>query len=72
MDGIKVIFFDRGIKYRKVTHTEYTIEDFLNNFLRKYQLSLNLKQCIEAINVLYTDYREQVYFENNIYETLKK
>lgn len=61
-----------GIKDRKVTHTEYPIEDFLNNFLQKYQLSLNLKQCKEAINIFYTDYREQVYFEDNIYDTFNK
>lgn len=60
-----------GIKDRNITLMEYPIEDFLNNFLSKYQLTLNLDQCIEAINFFYTEYREQVYFEDDIYNTLK-
>ncbi|WP_373898790.1 HAD family hydrolase [Haloimpatiens sp. FM7315] len=73
-DEVKQGFYENwmeGIKDRKVILTEYPIEDFLNSFLQKHELSLNLEQCIEAINLFYTDYREQVYFENSIYDTLK-
>jgi haloacid dehalogenase superfamily, subfamily IA, variant 1 with third motif having Dx(3-4)D or Dx(3-4)E len=74
LDEVKKGFYENwmdGIKDRKVTFTEYPIEDFLNDFLQKYDVSLNLEQCIDAINLFYTDYREQVYFENNLYDTLK-
>lgn len=74
LDEVKQGFYENwmeGIKERRVTLTEYPIEDFLNNFLRKYEFSLKLEQCIEAINLFYTDYREQVYFEKDIYDTLK-
>lgn len=74
LDEVKNGFYEswmEGIKDRKITLTEYPIEDFLNCFLEKYKLNLNLKQCIEAINLFYTEYREQVYFENNICNTLK-
>lgn len=74
LDEVKQGFYENwmeGIKQRRVKLTEYPIEDFLNNFLHKYEFSLKLEQCIEAINLFYTDYREQVYFEKNIYDTLK-
>lgn len=70
---VKQEFYDKwmeGIKDRKETYKEYPIEDFLNNFLKKYGFSLNLLQCIEAINLFYTDYREQIYFEESICDTL--
>ncbi|MBB6217464.1 putative hydrolase of the HAD superfamily [Anaerosolibacter carboniphilus] len=73
-DEVKQGFYTswmNGIRDRKITHIEYPIEDFLNNFLQKYQVSLDLKQCIEAIHLFYTEYREQVYFENDIYDVLK-
>ncbi|MGL5755474.1 MAG: HAD family hydrolase, partial [Paraclostridium sp.] len=59
------------IKDRKVTFKEYPIEDFLNLFLKKYNVELNLNECIEAINLFYTEYRENVCFENTIHHTLK-
>jgi FMN phosphatase YigB (HAD superfamily) len=61
-----------GIKDRRTKLTEYPIEYFLNDFLSRYQVRLNINECIEAINSFYTEYREQVYFENNICNTLKK
>ncbi|MCB2309352.1 HAD family hydrolase [Clostridium estertheticum] len=61
----------RGINHRKITLIEYPIENFLNNFLEKYQLKFNLNQCIETINLFYTEYKEQVCFETNLYNTLK-
>lgn len=57
---------DRGIK-----NIEYPIEDFFNEFLSKYNLEFTMEQCIEAINLFYKEYREQVHFENNLYNLLK-
>ena len=74
LDEVKNGFYEcwmEGIKDRKITLTEYPIEDFLNCFLQKFKLIFNLNQCIEAINLFYTEYREQVYFQNNISNTLK-
>lgn len=71
---VKLGFYESwmdGIKDRKITHKEYEIEGFLNDFLKKYMVKLNLEQCIEAINLFYTDYREQVHFESDVYDTLK-
>jgi putative hydrolase of the HAD superfamily len=75
LDEVKEEFFEKwmdGIEAGKETHIEYPIEGFLNRFLEKYNLSLNLEQCIEAINLFYTEYREQVYFEENVYDTLRR
>lgn len=74
LDEVKEGFFKswtEGIKDRSTTFKEYPIEVFLNKFLSKYNIELNLNQCIEAINLFYTDYREQVFFEKNIYDILK-
>lgn len=74
LEEVKSIFFNNwmsGIENRKVTFKEYPIEDFLNSFLEKYNIKLELNECIEAIHLFYTEYRENVYFENNIYDTLK-
>ncbi|WP_061995193.1 HAD family hydrolase [Clostridium sp. ATCC 25772] len=60
-----------GIKDRKSKRIEYPIESFLNGFLKKYDLTFSLEQCIQAIHCFYKEYREQVRFEDNIYETLK-
>lgn len=73
-EEVKNSFYEswmEGIKDRAITHIEYPIEDFLNSFLDKYQVTLTLDQCIKAINLFYTEYREQVYFEDNLYSTLK-
>jgi putative hydrolase of the HAD superfamily len=73
-EEVKQEFYDKwmdGIKDRKLTYVEYPIEAFLNNFLQKFGFSLSIEQCIEAINLFYTDYREQVYYENSVYDTLK-
>lgn len=71
---VKNIFFKQwmdGIKDRKVTFKEYPIENFLNNFLKNYNIKLDLNECIEAINLFYTEYRNNLHFENNIHDTLK-
>ncbi|MBL4938668.1 HAD family hydrolase [Clostridium sp. YIM B02515] len=72
-DDVRHGFFEKwmkGIEDRTETVVEYPIEEFLNNFLKEYKLCFNLEQCIEAINIFYSDYREQLYFEENIFETL--
>ena len=61
-----------GIKDRKETHKEYPIEDFLNSFLQRYKLNLSIDQCIYAINLFYTEYREGIYYEENLYSILKE
>ena len=59
-----------GISLRKKTLIEYPIEDFLNEYLKKYKIFFNLVKCIEAINIFYTEYKEQLHFEEDIYNTL--
>lgn len=60
----------KGIEDRKITYKEYPIESFLNRFLKNYDLNLSIKHCIEAVNLFYTDYRENLYFEKDIEQTL--
>ncbi|WP_160689109.1 HAD family hydrolase [Clostridium sp. C2-6-12] len=74
INEVKNIFFKswmEGIEDRTTTFKEYPIEDFLNNFLAEYNIKLNINECIKAINEFYTEYRENVFFEDNIYNTLK-
>lgn len=75
LDEVKNEFYNawmEGIKDRKITYKEYPIEEFLNKFLHKYKINLTKEQCIEIINLFYTEYREQVYFEEDIYKILDK
>lgn len=72
-DDVRQGFFEKwmkGIEDRTETFVEYPIEEFLNNFLKEYQLCFSMEQCIETINIFYSDYREQLHFEKNIFETL--
>ena len=62
----------KGIEDRSKTFKEYPIEGFLNDFLVPYKIKLDMNECIEAINLFYTEYREQVFFESNIYDTLRR
>jgi haloacid dehalogenase superfamily, subfamily IA, variant 1 with third motif having Dx(3-4)D or Dx(3-4)E len=74
IDEVRNGFFKswvEGIEDRSTTFKEYPIEEFLNKFLAKYNVELNLNECIEAINLFYTEYREHVFYEGNIYDTLK-
>lgn len=59
-----------GIDDRSKTFKEYPIEDFLNPFLKKYNVELTLNECIEGIKLFYTEYIEQVVFEKDILHTL--
>lgn len=73
-DQVKQGFYEiwiEGIKERQTTFVEYPIENFLNNFLQEYEVVLTLDQCIEAINLFYTEYINQLYFEQSICDTLK-
>lgn len=74
IDEVKNIFFKswiEGMEDRTTTYKEYPIEDFLNNFLSAYNIKLHINECIKAINEFYTEYRENVFFEDNIYDILK-
>lgn len=74
IDEVKNIFFKswiEGMEDRTTTYKEYPIEDFLNNFLSEYNIKLHINECIKAINEFYTEYRENVFFEDNIYDILK-
>ncbi|QAA32378.1 HAD family hydrolase [Clostridium manihotivorum] len=74
LDQVKQGFYEvwmETIKDRQTTFVEYPIENFLNKFLQEYEVVLTLDQCIEAINLFYTEYRNQLYFEPSIYDTLK-
>lgn len=71
---VKEKFFEvwmEGIKNRSTMHVEYPIENFLNNYLEEYNLELSLDECVNAINLFYTEYREQVYFEEDMLDTLR-
>lgn len=74
INEVKNIFFKswiEGIEDRTTTFKEYPIEDFLNDFLAVYNIKLHINECIEAINEFYTEYRENVFFEDNLYDILK-
>lgn len=57
---------------RKETLIEYPIEEFLNEFLKTYDVYLTINQCIEAINIFYDEYKRQLHFEKNLRDTLIK
>lgn len=73
-DDVKKHFFDEWQKVmplRKINHTEYAVEDYLNGFLRKYDMELDLDMCIRALDIFYTEYRNTVWVEENIHQTLE-
>lgn len=75
LQAVKKDFYDvwnEALCLRKVKLTEYPIESYLNSFMNKYDLNLNHSQCIEAIDVFYSDYKNHVQTESGLYETLKK
>lgn len=72
-EDVKKHFFDEWQKVmplRKINHIEYAVEDYLNNFLRKYDVELDLDECIRALDIFYTEYRNNVWIEENIHQTL--
>lgn len=56
---------------RKLYNTEYPIETYLNNLMKKYGVKLELDLCKEAMNIFYTEYRNYVRTEKNICQTLE-
>lgn len=74
-EEIKTGFYNKwmGImKLRKETLIEYPIEEFLNEFLKNYNVYLTINQCIEAIHIFYGEYKKQLHFEEDLYKTLNK
>lgn len=73
-DEVKIEFFDKWVfacSLRKKNLTEYPIEEFLNNLMRKYNSTLTLTECIKAMNIFYTEYRNYVCIEEGVINTLK-
>lgn len=73
VDEVRVGFYNvwmNKMNLRKVTLIEYPIESLLNEFLSTYQVQLTIKECIKAIDLFYTQYREQMYTEDFLRETL--
>ncbi|WP_406242430.1 HAD family hydrolase [Tissierella carlieri] len=73
-NDVKKHFFDEWQKVmplRKINHTEYAVEDYLNGFLKKYDIELDLDMCIKALDIFYTEYRNNVRTEENIHHTLE-
>lgn len=73
-DDVKEYFFDiwqKVMPLRKVNHTEYAVEDYLNGFLKRFEVELDLEMCIKALNIFYTEYRNNVWIENYLHQTLE-
>ncbi|CAK7027515.1 HAD family hydrolase [Tissierella carlieri] len=73
-NDVKKHFFDEWQKVmplRKINHTEYAVEDYLNGFLKKYDIELDLDMCIKALDIFYTEYRNDVWTEENIHHILE-
>lgn len=62
----------KGISARRTLHVEYPVEDYLNRFLAKYGVQLDLNQCIEAMDRFYTGYRNEVWHEKGLSQTLSE
>lgn len=73
IDEVRIGFYNvwmSKIDSRKVTLTEYPIDSLLNEFLSTLQVQLTNKECIEAIDHFYTEYRQQLHTEDSLRETL--
>ena len=73
LDDVRKDFFESWQKVmplRKVNHIEYPVEDYLNNSMKKYGVNLSIDMCIKAIDVFYTEYRNNVWIEEEIHQTL--
>lgn len=73
-DDVKKNFFDvwkKVMPLRKINHTEYEVEYYLNSFLKKYNVYLDLDICIKAMDTFYTEYRNNIWIEENIHRTLE-
>lgn len=66
-------FFDIWMKRmadRKTALVEYPVETVLGEFMGRYDVRLTLEQAMAAMETFYTDYRNQVWFEPGLGETL--
>lgn len=73
VEDVKAGFFDlwlRGISSRRIDCVEYPVEGYLNAYLRKYGVRLDLNQSIEAMDRFYTEYRNNVWREEGLPQTL--
>ncbi len=73
-EDVKEHFFDvwqETMTLRKINNTEYAVENYLNGFLKKYDVELDLDMCIEALDAFYTEYRNNIWIEENIHQTLE-
>ena len=75
LDDVKRYFFDEWQKVmplRKINNIEYAVEDYLNGFLKRYDVELDLDMCIQGIDIFYTEYRNNVWIEEDLNGTLEK
>lgn len=73
-DDVKRGFFDEWQKVmplRKINHIEYPVEDYLNDFLKIYDIELDLDNCIEALDIFYSEYRNNVWIEEELNKILE-
>lgn len=73
-EDVKKHFFDtwqNGISSRRIDYTEYPVEEYLNNFLKRYNIKLDLGTCIKALDIFYTEYRNNVWIEDGLQQTLE-
>ena len=73
-NDVKKHFFDEWQKVmplRKINHTEYAVEDYLNGFLEKYDIEVDLDMCIKALDIFYREYRKKGWTEEIIRLTLE-
>ncbi|MTI47935.1 HAD family hydrolase [Sporosalibacterium faouarense] len=72
-EDVKKKFFTKWqniMPLRKITHIEYPVESFLNNFLKSYDVNLSLNMCIKALDIFYTEYRKYIWIEEELIQTL--
>ncbi|WP_425447015.1 HAD family hydrolase [Dethiothermospora halolimnae] len=75
MDSVRKDFFNKWqevMALRKLTCLEYPVEEYLNEFLKGYDVKLDLDMCIKAMDIFYTEYRKYVLVEKEIHKTLDK
>ena len=73
-EEVKNSFFDKWnsiMPLRKLHNTEYPVENYLNKFLEKYDVVLNKEACIDAMDMFYKEYRDYVFIEDDVYNTLE-
>lgn len=74
-EDVKTGFFDiwiKGISSRRIDYVEYPVEGYLNAFLKEYGVQLCLTECIVAMNSFYTDYRDNIWWEDDLPQTLRE